>query len=108
MTLLLIALVIAALCSWALLIYGNEGFKMRHMISGIAGILLSISTIIVSLGYVVAGWNWLAAEHQAKIINREYNTNYTQEEIFYASNVIETVRQLDRKRFEVNGNINGY
>jgi len=54
-------------------------------------------------GFLVFGYT--AAEYQAGIINREYGTNYTQKEVFYASSVIETVRELDRKRVEVNGNL---
>jgi hypothetical protein len=40
-------------------------------------------------------------------LNREYNTNYTREEVFWASDVIETIRELDRKRVELNGDIMG-
>jgi hypothetical protein len=47
----------------------------------------------------------MASEHKMHIINREYQTNYTREEIFYASDVIDTIRELDRKRIELNGNI---
>jgi hypothetical protein len=38
-------------------------------------------------------------------MNREYGTSYTQEEMFFAADVIDTVRQLDRKRIEINGDI---
>ena len=42
---------------------------------------------------------------KARIINREYHTNYTQAEVFWASNVINTIRELDRKRIELNGDL---
>lgn len=48
---------------------------------------------------------YFAAEHKANIINREYGTNYTPEEVFYASSVINTVREIDRKRIELNGDL---
>ena len=60
------------------------------------------------IGLIIYGflaYGYIAAEYQVAIINREYNTEYTQKEFFYASNVIETVRELDRKRIEVNGDL---
>ena len=38
-------------------------------------------------------------------VNREYGTNYTREEIFFAADVIDTIREIDRKRVEVNGDL---
>ncbi len=55
--------------------------------------------------YSIYAYNYIAAEYKANILNREYQTNYSQEELFYASNVIDTVRQLDRNRIELNGNL---
>lgn len=45
------------------------------------------------------------SKYQSEIINREYGTNYTQEEVFYGSDVIDVIRKLDRKRLEVNGDV---
>lgn len=60
------------------------------------------------IAYVFAGWSYLAAEYKADIINREYGTDYTQAEVYRAADVIDTVRELDRKRVELNGDlING-
>ena len=73
--------------------------------AGLAGILLSICGGIGLLAYVSMGWSWLASEHKASIINREYGTDYTREEVFFAADVIDTVRELDRKRIEINGDI---
>lgn len=50
---------------------------------------------------LVFSYGWYSSEHKAKIINREYKTNYTQEEIFYAEDVIETIREIKRQRNEV-------
>jgi len=57
------------------------------------------------LVYAAMAFSYLGAEYKANIINAEYGTNYTQEEVFYASSVIEVVRELDRKRLEVNGDL---
>ena len=70
-----------------------------------------ISQIFVVVGFVLLGvyavvsWEYLAAEYKVDIVNREYGTEYTQLEMFYASDVIETVRELDRKRIEINGDL---
>ena len=41
------------------------------------------------------------------IINSERGTNYTREDVLYASNVIDTIHQINRKRVEINGNVMG-
>ena len=70
-----------------------------------------VSPIFAAVGlsglaaYPLLVFFYLAAEHKAEILNREYGTNYTQEEVFYAHGVIDTIRQLDRTRVEINGNL---
>jgi len=55
--------------------------------------------------YCFLAYGYIAADYKKDIINREYKTNYTREEVFYASDVIETVRELNRTRLEVNGDL---
>ena len=55
--------------------------------------------------YALAAFNYVGAGQKAEIINREYGTNYTQKEVFYASDVIETIREMKRQRIELNGNL---
>lgn len=64
------------------------------------GLLMIVASGFMGFSYVVAG-------EKAKIINREYGTNYTQREVFYAESVIDTIREIDRKRVELNGDIMG-
>ena len=59
-----------------------------------------LAIILLSLGF-----EYRAADHKAKILNREYGTDYTQQEVFYAGDVIETIKQIDRKRVEINGDL---
>ena len=105
MYLILAAIMVGAVMSAALLIYGDEGFQGRHLFASIIGFLLAIATGVTALVYAALVWEWIASDHRAQIINREYGTNYTREEVFYASKVIETIRQLDRKRYEINGDM---
>lgn len=64
------------------------------------------STIVAfgCIGLVVYTWinfGYASASYKAGILNREYGTSYTQEEVFYASDVIDTIQKLPRKRVEV-------
>ena len=69
---------------------------------GITGLVIGIGLLCV---YVFAAFTYFAAGYKKDIINREYKTDYTQEEVFYASDVIETVRELNRSRVEINGDL---
>jgi len=102
---ILMAAVILLVASCVLLYYSSIGYGLIPMISAITGVLGLGACAIIAILFVTYGFGWLAAEHKAKIINREYKANYTQAEVFYASDVIDTVRELDRKRYEVNGDL---
>lgn len=100
MILLLCSLVVLAVFSGALLVLADDNL--------FCGVLGGVSAFIAFVGLIAYGvlvLDYIGAEHKARIMNREYGTDYTQEEVFYASSVIDTVRELDRKRLEVNGNI---
>lgn len=89
-----------ALMTWAA--------KRDSAIVAIPSMLLCMISGCAMLVYGLIAFDWIASEHRALIINREYGTNYTREEVFYASSVIDTVRELDRKRIELDGDlING-
>mgnify|MGYP000928144174 FL=1 len=105
MIILAVGLVVAAVCVWALFIFAESGCGTIHGFAFIAAALLGVATGLSGVAYVWQGWNWIAAEQKANIINREYGANYTREEVYFASDVIDTVRQLDRKRIEVNGDL---
>lgn len=63
---------------------------------------IGLASLII---YSFMGYKYIGAEYKASILNNEYGTHYTQEEIFYASSVIDVVRELDRKRVEINGDL---
>lgn len=68
-------------------------------------VISGFSAFIMAISLMIGGYEYIAAGHKANIINREYGKNYTREEIFYADRVIDTIRELDRQRMEINGNI---
>lgn len=99
---LIVAIILASIAG--VLFYASS--KVRHglddALAGI-GLITLVGAVVFSVLFGVFSFEWKQAEVQAKVINREYATEYTQEEVFYAADVIDTIRQLDRKRIEVNG-----
>ncbi len=71
----------------------------------LTGLLLTFVATGALVCSAFAGYGLYAAKYKVNIINREYGTEYTREEIFYASDVIDTIRELDRKRVEINGDL---
>src|SRR5690348_2292813 len=105
MILFLIALILGCLFAALLLHYADNGYSGGHSFAMFIGLILACACAFGVIGYAVLVVQWVGAKHQADIINREYGTHYTQAEVFYASNVIDTVRELDRKRVELNGDL---
>jgi hypothetical protein len=71
----------------------------------VVGVLSCLFSAIGILVLAMGAYSWTASGYRTEIINREYGSSYTREEIFFASGVIETVRELNRQRIEVNGDI---
>lgn len=105
MVLILIALIVLAVLAVFMIVLADEwdsGF------AAVVGLICTLGAGIGLITYAFSGWSYLAAEYKADIINREYGTDYTQAEVYWAADVIDTVRELDRKRIELNGDlING-
>jgi len=102
---ILIALIVAAVLCVMLFRYCDNRYDGLATFGGGMAILAGVVIVILLLAYAVCAMSWFGAEYKARIINREYGTSYTQAEVFYASDVIDTVRELDRKRVEINGDI---
>lgn len=105
MTIIFLSIVLAFMASFALMWYANESYSTWSSFVSTVGVLGVMVALGTSTVFAYAAWEWQAAPHKAEILNREYGTAYTTEEIFWAEDVIETVKQLDRKRYEINGNI---
>jgi len=104
MILILIALIAATGLSTY---YANSGG--RHEISFIRVCAAPMFCVFGWLGlllYGVLAWNYFAAGYTVSIINREYGTSYTQLEVYYASDAIETIRELNRSRIQIKADIN--
>lgn len=105
MVLILVAIIAVAVVAFAMVKLSERGCSGWHDLLIISGVLSAVGAAATLIVYSFTVWSWIASEHKTNIINREYGTSYTREEVFYASDVIETVRQLDRKRLEVNGDL---
>lgn len=85
---ILIAIISSVIGSYLLI---GSGIDAQNGLIMVIGIVLFILSCISSIVYGVVGWNWLAAEQKANIINRRFGTTYTQKEIFYAENIISSI-----------------
>lgn len=101
MILILISIIVAGAIAAILMHYG--WVRYESALAAFGGAALALGAGFAAVAYAFTGWSYIAADYRSQIINREYGTNYTQQEIFWASDVIDTVRELDRKRYEVNG-----
>lgn len=70
------------------------------------GIIMTIVSGIAILPWSILCIDYISAGHKAQLINKEYGTNYTQEDVFYAGDVINTIREIKRTRIGLNININ--
>lgn len=98
MILTLIAILALAAIGAALMFYSVR--LDNENLGDVGGIII----VCAALGLLVFLWyapDWVAAKYKADIVNREYGTTYTQAEMFYAGEVIDVVRELDRKRYQV-------
>lgn len=99
---ILIALIVLAILAVFLIFLSGWVESFLCFFLGVIAAILAATGLI---SYAFSGWNYMAAEYKADIINREYGTNYTQAEVYWAADVIDTVRELDRKRVELNGDL---
>jgi hypothetical protein len=67
--------------------------------------IVALTAAAGSMFLAIKGYDYVAAKHKAEIINSEYGTDYTKEQVFYAEDVIDTMRQIQRNRVEINGNL---
>ena len=101
---ILAAIILLAIVTYILFWYGELGCASRYAWATILATISGGCTIFSVVCYLGSAYSWFAAEHKTNIINREYGTSYTQEEVFYASDVINTVRELYRQRLEISIN----
>ena len=105
MILTLIAiLALALLGAWLVWYSGETRNGLVEWTCGVVGCIACLAAVCLLIVYAVMVSSWIGAKYKADIVNREYGTTYTQAEMFYAGEVIDVVRELDRKRYELTVN----
>ena len=99
MILILIALIAAATLG---VICAN---RFNTFVGEVGGAILATLAGVGLLLFPIVAWEYISAGYKQDIINTEFNTQYTQAQIFYASDVIDEIRELKRQRVEVNGGL---
>lgn len=105
MTGFIIGTILSVLLSVVLLVIGRNFEEAWEMCCVSFGIVTSFVSFVLLIFAIVFSIEYNGAKYKADIINREFGTNYTQKEIFYASDVIDVIREIDRRRYEVNGDL---
>lgn len=83
----------------------KQGIESYSDSIGLLGILSMIGAMLGAMFLVFLSWTWVVSEHKASLINRQLGTDYTREDIMYASGYIEEVRVMHRQRIELNGDL---
>ena len=100
-TMIICAVVCGVVSAVCLLVYAQEDSGICFFIGTLSALVALIMFIVIP----ILAFDWHASEYKAKIVNREYGTSYTREEIFFASDIIDTIREINRTRIEANGNL---
>jgi hypothetical protein len=99
---LLIGIIALAIIGPVLVALADDKDNILLFLLGMVSCVVSVAGLIIT---VILSVSWVGAQYKADIINREFGTEYTRMEVFYASDVIDQVRHLQRKRIELNGDI---
>jgi membrane-bound ClpP family serine protease len=102
MSYLVFATVVLIILGVACMMFDEKYDNFALAFTGIASLIIGFILVII---VAIAGYCWVASETKARIINNEYGTKYTKEDIFYGHDVIDTIQQIKRQRIEINGNI---
>lgn len=64
----------------------------------VGSICLGLFSIFLLVVVALSAWSWVSAPVRAEIVNKEFGTNYTAQQIFFAEDVIDEIRELKRTR----------
>jgi hypothetical protein len=101
----ILGLILSVVLVIVLAIYGHQECDIIHNMADGAAVILGVITAIALIVFLCVIPFWIGAGVKAEIVNRTYNTSYTQKEIFFASDVIEEVREIERMRLELKGDL---
>jgi len=106
MLLKLLAIVFVFLASMALFhMAGNLRSGLTEIVLKFVGVIGTMTTFALLVFYAISIYAWIGAGHKADLINSEFGTSYSREQIFWAGDVIEEIREIKRQRIEINGDL---
>lgn len=94
----LLGVVLVSICD------GYRG-EFATVFFGTVGCVLTLFGAIGCILTIVVTFEYFGAGYKAQLLNTEYGTSYTRAEVFFAEDLIDTVRELKRERIEINGNL---
>jgi len=97
MTYFLIGILLIILLSAIFIWYGSRYDDIINNIIELIGVSLGVLSIIPLFIFMIFIIDYQSAGYKAKIMNKELGTEYTQEEIFYAEDLIKNIRKIKNK-----------
>ncbi len=101
----MIEILIAIIAFTALSTWGSKGNNFNSFFQCVLCPFAAVFGFMFLTVYAFVAWEYFAAGYKADLINKEFGTQYTQEQFFYASDMINEVRELKRKCIDINGDL---
>ena len=83
--------------------WGDEGYSGLHALAQILSITFLVIQVIVLIAGICIGVSFIGSGTKAELLNKTYGTNYTAKEIFFAEDIIEEIKRVQRTRIEIEG-----
>ena len=72
--------------------YADSGCDTRHKASFGIALVGAVLTLTMAMSGVSGAWAWVDAEYEARVLNKEYGTSYTREDVLWAGDIIRESR----------------
>lgn len=73
----------------------------RELVFSITALFGTVASLGLFIAYALLCGSYYAAGVKAEVINKEYGTDYTQEQVFFADEVIDVIHEIKRKRVDL-------
>jgi len=83
--------------------WGDNGCDGIHALAQILSITFLVIQVIVLIAGICIGVSFIGSGTKAELLNKTYGTNYTAKEIFFAEDIIEEIKRVQRTRIEIEG-----
>ena len=99
--------ILILVCVLAVILIFVGLFMMEHRseLIGCVGFLVSTFSSGIAIICLVFMPFYCGASIKADLVNKEFGTDYTAEQVFYAESIIDEIREVKRQRIEINGDL---